>query len=57
MEAAEIHENGLREMDRIQASMLEIARRSFGTDDVAALLDASLVAPLHWDGLLPREES
>lgn len=38
MEASEIHENGLREMDRIQASMLEIARRSFGTDDVRGLL-------------------
>jgi uncharacterized protein (DUF885 family) len=38
MEPSDIHTNGLREMDRIQASMLEIARRSFGTDDVADLL-------------------
>ena len=38
LDAQEIHENGLREMERIQTSMLEIARRSFGTDDVKGLL-------------------
>jgi len=36
--AQEIHDNGLREMERIESEMLEIARRSFGTDDVAGLL-------------------
>jgi len=34
----EIHENGVRQMEKIQAEMLEIARRSFDTDDVPALL-------------------
>jgi uncharacterized protein (DUF885 family) len=38
IDARQIHENGLREMDRIQAAMLDIARRSFDTDDVPALL-------------------
>lgn len=38
LEAEEIHRNGLREMERIQSTMLEIARRSFGTDDVRGLL-------------------
>ncbi|MEJ2205191.1 MAG: DUF885 domain-containing protein [Gemmatimonadota bacterium] len=38
LEAREIHENGLREMERIQSTMLEIARRGFGTDDVKGLL-------------------
>ncbi len=33
-----IHETGLREMDRIQAEMQEIARGSFATDDVKGLL-------------------
>jgi uncharacterized protein (DUF885 family) len=36
--AMEIHENGLREMERIQAAMSDIAQRSFGTDDVKGLL-------------------
>ena len=37
--AREIHETGLREMDRIQAGMVRIAKASFGTDDVKALLE------------------
>ncbi|MFO7587485.1 MAG: DUF885 domain-containing protein [Gemmatimonadota bacterium] len=35
----EIHETGLREMERIQAEMAAIARESFGTDDVKGLLE------------------
>ena len=35
----EIHRKGLSEMARIQAEMLEIARRSFGTSDVKGLLN------------------
>jgi len=34
----EIHAAGLREMERIQAEMREIGRRSFGTDDVQELI-------------------
>ena len=34
----EIHRKGLSEMARIQSEMLEIAKTSFGTDDVKALL-------------------
>lgn len=34
----EVHETGLRQMERIQAEMKQIARRSFGTSDVPALL-------------------
>ena len=34
----EIHESGLRQMERIQAEMREIGRRSFGTDDTRELL-------------------
>ncbi|MBV9774448.1 MAG: DUF885 domain-containing protein [Gemmatimonadetes bacterium] len=34
----EVHQMGLRQMERIQAEMTEIARRSFGTGDVPALL-------------------
>jgi len=34
----EIHEAGLREMARIQAEMLEIGQRSFGTGDLQELL-------------------
>lgn len=34
----EIHANGLREMERIQADMREIGRRSFGTEDTQELL-------------------
>ena len=39
MDARTIHETGLREMERIQAEMLTIARESFGTDDVKGLLE------------------
>ncbi len=39
VDAREIHETGLREMQRIQAEMGHIARQSFGTDDVKALLE------------------
>lgn len=39
MPAREIHETGLREMDRIQSEMSRIARESFGTDDVRGLLE------------------
>jgi uncharacterized protein (DUF885 family) len=35
----EIHANGLREMERIQADMREIGRRSFGTEDTRELLE------------------
>lgn len=38
LKAEEIHANGLREMDRIQAEMKEIAQRLFGTDDVKEAL-------------------
>jgi uncharacterized protein (DUF885 family) len=37
--AQEIHEIGLREMDKIQAEMRTIAQRSFNTSDVPALLE------------------
>ena len=36
--AEEIHENGLRQMERIQTEMREIGRRSFGTEDTRELL-------------------
>jgi uncharacterized protein (DUF885 family) len=39
LDPREVHETGLREMRRIQAAMAGIARRSFGTDDVKALLE------------------
>jgi len=39
LQAADIHETGLREMERIQADMSTIARESFGTEDVHALLE------------------
>ena len=35
----DIHANGLREMERIQADMREIGRRSFGTEDTQELLE------------------
>jgi uncharacterized protein (DUF885 family) len=35
----QIHTNGLREMERIQAEMREIGRRSFGTEDTQDLLE------------------
>ena len=39
LDPREVHETGLHEMRRIQAAMADIARRSFGTDDVKALLE------------------
>jgi uncharacterized protein (DUF885 family) len=45
MDPRTIHETGLREMARIQAEMLEIARESFGTDDVPALLQTLRTDP------------
>jgi uncharacterized protein (DUF885 family) len=38
IDAGEIHQTGLREMERIQAAMKQIAQQSFGTSDVKALL-------------------
>ncbi len=38
IEPREIHETGLREMAKIRGQMQTIARRSFGTDDVADVL-------------------
>jgi uncharacterized protein (DUF885 family) len=38
MSAEDIHRAGLSEMARIQTEMLQIARESFGTDDVKGLL-------------------
>lgn len=38
MDPEDIHRTGLSEMARIQSEMLEIARDTFGTDDVKALL-------------------
>jgi uncharacterized protein (DUF885 family) len=45
LDPGDIHETGLREMDRIQAEMLRIARESFGTDDVKGLLQALRTDP------------
>lgn len=39
LEADSIHQSGLREMQRIQAALLEIAESSFATRDVPALLE------------------
>jgi len=41
----DIHANGLREMDRIQAEMREIGRRSFGTEDPQELLEVVRTDP------------
>jgi uncharacterized protein (DUF885 family) len=38
MDAEDIHRAGLSQMARIQSEMLQIAKNSFGTDDVKALL-------------------
>ena len=38
MDAEDIHRTGLSQMARIQSEMLVIAQKSFGTDDVKALL-------------------
>ena len=43
----EIHANGLREMEKIQAEMATIARESFGTDDVPALLQQFRTDPAY----------
>ena len=39
MTPEEIHENGLRQMERIQAEIREIGRRSFGIEDPAELFE------------------
>ncbi|MGI9222120.1 MAG: DUF885 domain-containing protein [Woeseiaceae bacterium] len=39
MDAEAIHRVGLSEMSRIQSEMLEIARETFGTDDLKGLLE------------------
>jgi len=39
LDAQDIHETGLREMERIQSGMSRIARESFGTVDVNGLLE------------------
>jgi uncharacterized protein (DUF885 family) len=41
----EIHQNGLREIERIQDEMREIGARSFGTDDIPTLLQAVRADP------------
>lgn len=41
----EIHENGLRQMERIQAEMRAIAERLFGTGDVRDALDRARTEP------------
>ena len=43
--AQEIHQIGLREMDKIQAEMRTIAQRSFNTSDVPALLERFRTEP------------
>jgi uncharacterized protein (DUF885 family) len=43
--AQEIHEIGLREMDKIQAEMRSIAQRSFNTTDVPGLLESFRTDP------------
>ncbi|HEX5871069.1 MAG TPA: DUF885 domain-containing protein [Longimicrobium sp.] len=43
--AQQIHEIGLREMDKIQAEMRTIAQRSFNTSDVPALLERFRTEP------------
>jgi uncharacterized protein (DUF885 family) len=39
LDAREIHETGVRAMERLQSEMARIAKESFGTDDVKALLE------------------
>ena len=43
----EIHQAGLREMERIQAEMREIGRRSFGTDDLQELIRSVKADPAY----------
>jgi uncharacterized protein (DUF885 family) len=50
IDAQEIHDTGLREMERIQAAMLEIAQRSFGTSDVKSLLQRLRTDPQYTFG-------
>jgi uncharacterized protein (DUF885 family) len=45
LDPRDVHETGLREMDRIQTEMLRIARESFGTDDVKGLLQTLRTDP------------
>jgi len=45
LDPRDVHETGLREMDRIQAEMLRIARERFGTDDVKGLLQTLRTDP------------
>lgn len=47
IDAAEIHRAGLSNMSRIQSEMLVVARESFGTDDVSALLQDLKTNPLY----------
>jgi uncharacterized protein (DUF885 family) len=52
--AQEIHQIGLREMDKIQTEMRTIAQRSFNTTDVPALLESFRTDPKYMFG--SREE-
>ncbi len=45
LDARDVHETGLREMARLQDEMARIARRSFGTDDLKALLERLRTEP------------
>jgi len=47
MDAMDIHRRGLSEMSRIRTAMLEIARESFGTDDLPALLETLRTDPAY----------
>lgn len=47
IDAREIHETGLQEMERIRAEMVRIARESFGTDDLTGLLERLRTDPEH----------
>lgn len=48
--AGEIHELGLEEVARIEEEMRAVARRSFGTSDVPALLERLRTSPEHTFG-------
>jgi uncharacterized protein (DUF885 family) len=50
MGAEEVHELGLQEMARIRGEMAEIAARSFGTGDVASVLNALRTDPRYLVG-------
>jgi len=45
LDPRDVHETGLREMDRVQSEMLRIARESFDTDDVKGLLQTLRTDP------------